>query len=492
MDANIILKDEADSLEDYCQTLRGLIYLQEFEETYTVTRRTAKTWDSYGQYLPNELLSSQFRRTRIECGRFFVYCLSILENLYPKVLAEEFSDSPKSTENVLSKMSTSQLEELLYHFGIIEGGTKEELKNIRGRRNTFAHDHEPQQSYYRNTKLLADIDRQYGIISEFVERVYNRSLSDIANYISNCYEIPMERHERLQDYPTAYLLKIYREIEPEMAAFPSGFQEEVREEFEKMIVPLPIDIEGELERRGYDPTNVTDVVPPARRPLEYKQTEYSIEDTYIEITLDDCPDMIGWDHDLELSFGVNLLDYYSYNGKNIEEPPKQATAILLLDNTVVDTKRVTPVPEVGTRRDVSLSYTLNEEFYSTPIVQIRYGIIVEGENRYHMSVRDESLLNIVPVSLRFTEAKFRLRGLTVDDRSEDDLMDTLRAVRSKLDYVEQAIGKSMSGFDLLPNNNIEEMSHDELLDEIETLSEIIEVYGVLFGAPENSTTGDHY
>lgn len=66
---------------------------------------------------------------------------------------------------------------------------------------------------------------------------------------------------------------------------------------------------------------------------------------------------------------------------------------------------------MGTCRSVELSYYLGEEFFATPTVQIRYGIIVEGEDRYHMSVRDEYVLNMVPVSREFTEAKFRLHGV---------------------------------------------------------------------------------
>ncbi|APX95382.1 hypothetical protein [Natronorubrum daqingense] len=481
MDSDIILKDEADSLEQYCQSLKDLTHLQEFEETYTVARRTAKTWTSYGQYLPSELLSTEYRWTRIECGRFFVYSFSILEDIYPKLLAQELGEKPKKAENYLSGISKAQLEELLYHFGIIDGKTKHELGKIRKRRNTFAHGHDPQENYFGDIDLLSAIDRRYNVISDFIERVYDNSLPDIANYVSKCYEVPIKRHDRLQDYATAQLLKIYRDLEPEMAAFPSGFQEEVREDFEEIMVPLPINIEEELERRGYDPTTISEVVPPARRPLELKSTEYSIDDTYIDITLTDYQELIGWDHNFELSFHFELLNYYAYNGKRTEKPPKQATALLLMDGTIVDTEQISPVPEVGTRWSVKLSYHLGEEFYATPTVPIRYGIIVEGEDRYHMSIRDESILNMVPVSREFTEAKSRLHGLTVNDQSREEVINTLRNVRSKLRYIEQTVNRFNSDVNMCDVNNLEEMDKDEILEEIEELSGTIEDYHRVFG-----------
>lgn len=261
----------------------------------------------------------------------------------------------------------------------------------------------------------------------------------------------------------------------------------------KKMVPLPIDIEEELERRGYDPTTISEVVPPARRPLELKPTEYSIEDTSIDITLTDYQELIGWDHNFDLSFEFELLDYYAYNGRRSEKPPKQATAILLMNGTVVDTEQISPVPEVGNCRSVKLSHHLEEEFYATPTVQIRYGVIVEGEDRYHMSIRDESILNMVPVSRKFTEAKFRLYGLTVDDRSREEVIDVLRIVRSKFRYVEQAINRFESDVDVSNVSSLEEMEKDEILEEIEKLSETIGYYHRVFGLyKEQQVEEDHH
>jgi hypothetical protein len=330
------------------------------------------------------------------------------------------------------------------------------------------------------------------VISDFVEKVYGRTLSDISDYISKCYEAPIERHERIQDHPTAHLLNVYRDLKPEMAAFPSGFEEEASDKLEEIGVHLPIDIEDELENRGYDPSHATDVVPPARRPLELKPTEYSVEDTYIDITLIDNQELIGWDHDHELSFGVELLDYYAYNGSDSQKPPKQATAILLMDGTVVDTEQITPVPKVGSPREMTLSYTLDEDFYSTPVVQIRYGILVEGEQRYHMSIRDESVLNMIPVAKEFTEAKFRLSQLTMDDRSQAEVIDTLRVVRSKVRYIEKAIKQLEYDTDGFEFTDLDGMNQEEILDEVGRLADIIRNYHQTFGLDENSETEEHH
>lgn len=487
MNADTILEDKAESLSDYCQSLSDLTPLHEFEETYTIAKRTARTWDSYGRFLPSELLSSEFRRTRIECGRFFVYSYSILEDIYPKLLAQEFAEEPKTAENYLSGVSKAELEELLYHFGIIDGQTKHELEKIRSRRITFAHGHDPQENYFGEIDLQSAIDRRYNVISEFIERVYHRPLPDIANYISKCYEVPVTRHNRIQDYTTAQLLKSHRDLEPEMAAFPSDFQEEVRESFEEIVVPLPRDIEEELEQRGYDSTNATEVVPPARRPLELKPTEYSVDDTYIDITLTNSQELIGWDHEFEIVFDIELLDYYAANGKETETPPKQATAILLMNGSVVDIERLSPVPKVGARREVNLSYDLDEEFYATPTIQLRYGVVIEQEQRFHMSMRDESVLNIVPVSQEFTEAKYRLLTQIDNYSSLDEMVDTLRIVRSKLSYVEEAIRQSDSSEDIIDPVDLDQLDKADIQSEVGRTLDHIEHYNQAFGLNEEKT-----
>jgi len=474
MDAALVLDDTANSLEEYFEALNSLRYIHEFIEIETRASRAAETWHHYGRYLPEDLLHEHHQAVRVSCGRYLVYGFSVLESLSATRIAQQYGTNIESANNVLQDIGASTLEELVYHFGLIDSTTYQTLADIRGLRNSLAHGEFPHGLLYDDHDVLRDQMRDLRlVVDEFVTDVHGRSIDDIAAYIDAVYDRSTTPEAEVSERPTARLVRTYQQYGPEVLWIKQTM-EELPEDISRPNVALPTDIEAVIADRGYNPEAIQDCTPIKRLEPDARSQEYSTDDSHIRIDLEEAPDLIGWSQPFELSFEVEPLDYYAFNRRQEATPPSEVTALLLVDGTVVQATQLDSQIDVGKPTTVHIGYQPTNRYSAHPTVQFQYGVHLEGLACSHLSLRPATAINGVPLFEKLTSADIALKTMHGPEQPDpSEIAAQLRTVRANLYYILDNIPSLDTTTEILPPTPTEDHSIERLwhiTDELSTIT----------------------